>query len=100
MQPPGHPGAALDVADTGAQVPPSLTLLTRVDCGLCQEMQHELRTLAAKSPLPPLAVVDVDSDPELCRRYGLKVPVLLLDSIPVCSHRLDAAELLRLLARP
>jgi hypothetical protein len=79
---------------------PSLTLLTRADCDLCREMHHELQLLSASTLLPPLTVLDVDSDPELCRRFGLKVPVLLLDSIPVCSQRLDGAELLRLLKRP
>jgi hypothetical protein len=78
---------------------PQLTLLTRPDCGLCEQMQRELRALAAHMPLPPVTLVDVDSDPGLSRRYGLKIPVLLLDSIPVCSHRLDAPELLRLLQR-
>ncbi|HEY3809431.1 MAG TPA: glutaredoxin family protein [Steroidobacteraceae bacterium] len=77
----------------------TLRLITRAECGLCGEMEHELRALAARVPLPPVTLVDVDSDPELCRRYGLKVPVLLLDSIAVCSHRLDSAELLRLLRR-
>jgi hypothetical protein len=79
---------------------PSLTLLTRADCDLCREMQLELQVLSASTALPPLTVLDVDSHPDLCRRFGLKVPVLLLDSIPVCSQRLDAAELLRLLKRP
>jgi len=50
--------------------------------------------------LPPLTIIDVDSDPQLQRRYGLKIPVLLLDSALVCSGRLDAPELLRLLERP
>lgn len=77
-----------------------LVLLSREDCDLCQEMLHELQALAASAPLPPVTVLDVDSDPELRRRFGLKVPVLLLDSIPVCSHRLDVLELLRLLKRP
>ncbi len=31
------------------------------------------------------------------RRHGLDVPVLLLDGTVVCRHRLDAAELMRLL---
>jgi hypothetical protein len=46
-----------------------------------------------------VTVVDVDSDPELVRRYGLNVPVLLLDGSVVCRHHLDAAELLRLLRK-
>jgi hypothetical protein len=78
----------------------ALTLLTRPECGLCEEMLAELRALGLRVSLPELSVIDVDSDAELQRRYGLKIPVLLLDSVPVCSHRLDAAELQRLLRRP
>jgi hypothetical protein len=63
-------------------------------------MLAELRLLGARAPLPALTIVDVDSDAQLQRRYGLKVPVLLLDSVPVCNYRLDAAELLRMLQRP
>jgi hypothetical protein len=77
-----------------------LTLLMRPECGLCEQMLVELRALSAREPLPPLAIVDVDSDPQMQRRYGLKIPVLLLDSTLVCSRRLDAAELLRMLKRP
>ena len=52
----------------------------------------------ATHALPPLALIDVDSDRELQRRYGLKIPVLLVDQVPGCSGRLDQAELLRVLA--
>jgi len=41
--------------------------------------------------------VDVDADPLLKRRWGLKVPVLLLDGERVCERGLDGPELLRLL---
>ena len=47
--------------------------------------------------MPPIARRDVDGDPVLQRRWGLKVPVLLLDGALVCWGRLDSAELLRLL---
>jgi hypothetical protein len=76
----------------------ALTLLTRPECGLCEDMRHELEALRRRHALPPLTLLDVDSDRELQRRYGLKIPVLLLDMVPVCSGRLDQAELLRLLA--
>jgi hypothetical protein len=76
---------------------PRLRLLTRHDCELCATMQRELAALARTHPLPPLEVVDVDSDAELRRRHGLDIPVLLLDGSVVCRHRLDGAELLRLL---
>ena len=42
----------------------------------------------------------VDSDPELTRRFGLKVPVLLLDGSVICHYTLNSQELLRLMGRP
>ncbi len=60
-------------------------------------MVAELRALGRRQALPPLDVVDVDSDPDLQRRHGLTVPVLLLDGSVVCRQRLDTAELLRIL---
>ena len=74
-----------------------LTLVTREECGLCEEFQAELSAAAATRRLPEVELVDVDSDPELRRRHGLDVPVLLLDGERVCAHRLDLAELDRLL---
>ncbi len=72
-------------------------LLTRPECGLCEQFTAELALLARELPLPPCDQLDVDSDPELARRYGLDIPVLLLDGVKVCEHRLDGAELRRLL---
>lgn len=75
-----------------------LVMLHRPDCGLCEEMREDLTELAHTRPLPPLRLVNVDSDPQLARRYGLKIPVLLLGGALVCHGRLDPAELARLLA--
>jgi predicted thioredoxin/glutaredoxin len=60
-------------------------------------MLRELNALGRTFLLPPIDVVDVDSDPTLQRRHGFDVPVLLLDGTVVCKHRLDAEELKRLL---
>ena len=79
------------------QVPGRLTVVQRRDCQLCEEMIAELTALGRRMPLPVLEVVDVDSDPQLQRRHGLDVPVLLLDGSVVCRHRLDREELRRLL---
>ncbi len=76
---------------------PRLLLVHRHDCGLCDEMLAALTQLGRSVPLPPIEVVDVDSDPQLLRRHGLDVPVLLLDGTVVCRHRLDRDELTRLL---
>jgi hypothetical protein len=74
-----------------------LVLLTRPECGLCEAMLQELETLHLQQPLPPIQLLDVDSDPQLQRRYGLKIPVLLLDDVAICSVRLDLEALRRAL---
>jgi predicted thioredoxin/glutaredoxin len=84
---------------SGASVPGRLTVVQRRECELCEAMLRELAILARSCVLPPVDVVDVDSDQQLRRRHGLDVPVLLLDGTVVCRHRLDTAELRRLLSR-
>ena len=76
---------------------PQLTVLSRDGCELCEELLLELAQLGTTVDLPPIQVRDVDSDALLSRRYGLDVPVLLLDGVKVCQHRLDPQELVRLL---
>jgi len=72
---------------------PALQLLSRAGCDLCDEMHAELEALAEELELPPLTVVDVDSDPALQRRFGLKIPVLLLEGKMVCFGKLDEEQL-------
>ena len=82
--------------------PSELLLLTRAECELCEQMLSALQMLGRRVALPPIRLVDVDvdGDPQLVRRYGLKVPVLLLEGSPVCSGRLDEGELLTALRAP
>jgi hypothetical protein len=77
-----------------------LVVISREGCGLCDEMLHELAELERSQSIPSVTVVDVDSDPELVRQFGLKVPVLLLDGSVICHYTLNSQELLRLIGRP
>ena len=77
-----------------------LTVVRWHDCDLCEEMLAALERLGRERALPPIETIDVDSDPQLARRHGLHVPVLLLGGTVVCRHRLDRAELERLLREP
>jgi predicted thioredoxin/glutaredoxin len=76
-----------------------LVVISREGCHLCDDMFHALADLEQSGAIPAVSVVDVDSDPELVRRFGLKVPVLLLDGSVVCHYTLNSNELLRLLGR-
>ena len=73
-----------------------VTLLTRAGCELCEEMLAALELFCAGRDVA-IELIDVDGDAGLRSRYGLKVPVLLLDGEPVCHGRFDATENGRLL---
>ena len=81
-------------------IPAGLVVVSREGCGLCEDMLHGLAELERVHSRPPVAVVDVDSDPELVRQFGLKVPVLLLDGSVICHYTLNSNEVLRLVQRP
>ena len=52
---------------------PPLRLYTRIGCCLCEGLEERLRALDQP---PILELLDVDGDPDLQARYGLRVPVL------------------------
>jgi len=76
----------------------ALTVYSREECPLCEELLAELQPWAAQRGVP-LSVVDVDSDPVLARRYGLKVPLVDLSGETVCFGHLDLVTLERLWGR-
>lgn len=71
-----------------------ITLLTRVDCHLCEFAREALARVRDATDEPWLEV-DVDSDPELAQEYGDRVPVVLLDGREHDYFRVDEERLLR-----
>ncbi len=72
---------------------PTLTLYHRIDCGLCERMLAELRSLQSRYTFE-LERVDIDEDPDLAMRFNAKVPVLAVDGEVLCCHFLDAPALI------
>jgi hypothetical protein len=72
--------------------PPELVIYTRRDCSLCEQMETGVRRVAGAGVA--VAMVEIDDDPALLRRFGADVPVLCLDGEVVCKHFLDAQRLL------
>jgi glutaredoxin len=75
-----------------------VTLYTRAGCHLCETAEAVLRAERAASPFL-LEVVDVDADPELVRRYGVRVPVVAVDGVEEFEYEVPA-DLLRARLRP
>jgi hypothetical protein len=73
------------------------TVLSRPDCGLCEQLLAELAEELTPAEAARVRVLDIDQDPALVRKYGHRIPVLLADDEFVCDYRLDR-ERLRLIA--
>ena len=75
----------------------SITLYSRPGCHLCEEMKSVVSRVARLMPIT-LAEVDISSDPELERQYGIEVPVLFVDGRKAAKYRIAEDELIRILA--
>ncbi len=73
------------------------TIYHRPGCSLCDEMMAELAQLLDPQEAARVQVVDVSADPDLERKYGKRIPVLLADGDFVCNYRLDAERVSRYL---
>lgn len=72
-----------------------LIVYGRTDCHLCQEMIASLQKLQEQTPFE-FEMIDIDSDPELVRRYNERVPVLVPATgkqDEICHFYLDRAAL-------
>jgi glutaredoxin len=77
---------------------PRLTLITRVDCHLCDVAKEAIARVAEQAGVDWVAV-DVDSDPALLEEYWDRVPVILLDGKEHGYWRVEEERLLRDLRR-
>ena len=75
-----------------------LTLYTRVNCHLCDEVKDILERVRTRVPFE-LDTFDIDADPELKKRYDWEVPVVLLDGKKWAKYRVDEQALIRRLRR-
>ena len=70
-----------------------VTVYTRVGCHLCEEAERVVRAEQAGGGFR-LELVDIDRDPELVRRYGVRVPVVAVDGQDLFEYEVPV-DLLR-----
>ncbi len=73
---------------------PQVTLYSKENCGLCDEVKLELQHLHFTYP-HRLLEVDIEQDPELFARYFLSIPVLKIGDVqleaPITAVQLKTA---------
>lgn len=74
-----------------------LTLMSRIYCHLCHDMEAALAPIAEEFGAQ-VVVVDVDADPVLEEKYNELVPVLLHGDRELCHYHLDESRVREYLA--
>ena len=75
-----------------------LTLYSRPGCHLCEEMKMVVARVVRGLETPvTIDEVDISTDADLEARYGLEIPVLLIDGRKAAKYRVTEGELARML---
>ena len=75
-----------------------LTIYGKPGCHLCDEMKSLVhRVIATHAHTITLDEIDISTDAALLDRYGLEIPVLMIDGKKVAKYRVSQAELTRML---
>lgn len=77
---------------------PKLTLYSRNDCCLCDEIKAVIRQ-AAETTSFDLEEIDIDTSRDLQALYGDQVPVLFIDGRKAFKYRVSAEQLAKRIRR-
>jgi thiol-disulfide isomerase/thioredoxin len=76
----------------------AITLYSRPGCHLCDDMKAIVaRVVRALSTPVTVEEIDISTDPELEARYGVEIPVLLVNGSKAAKYRVTERELTRIL---
>lgn len=71
---------------------PHVVVYTRQGCGLCRAAEERV---AAEARRADVELVDVDTDPDLQRRYHVRVPVVAVDGVEVAEVQVEPGSIRR-----
>ena len=74
-----------------------ITIYSRPDCHLCDDMKAVVIRVATGTGLT-VEHVDITGDAELEARYGLEIPVLVVDGKKAAKYRITEGELTKILS--
>jgi glutaredoxin len=71
-------------------------IYSRPGCHLCDEMKAIVQRVASSTALP-FEEIDISTDAELERLYGIEIPVLFVGGKKVAKYRVSEEEFRRML---
>jgi glutaredoxin len=73
---------------------PHVVFYTKPGCHLCEDARREIRNSGCADEFT-YEEIDILSDPELQRRYGAEIPVVLIDGAHAFKYQLTASDFRR-----
>jgi glutaredoxin len=76
----------------------AITIYSRPGCHLCEEMKATVLRVARRTQVSiAFDEVDISQNAELESRYGLEIPVLMVDGKKTAKYRVTEEEFTRML---
>lgn len=76
----------------------AIAIYSRPGCHLCEEMKAVVQKVARRENAPvTIDEIDISTDPSLESRYGLEIPVLMVDGKKTAKYRVTEDEVTRML---
>jgi glutaredoxin len=66
-------------------------IYSRPGCHLCDEAKEVIERVGRRVAFS-LRVINIETDPELEKRYGEEIPVVFVNGMPAFRYRVDEAE--------
>jgi thiol-disulfide isomerase/thioredoxin len=77
----------------------ALRIYSRPGCHLCDDMKALVRRVVERTRLPvAIEEIDISGDPDLEARYGVEIPVLMVNGRKAAKYRITEQELMRVLS--
>lgn len=73
---------------------PRVVVYTREGCGLCATAERQVASEARRADV---VMVDVDTDPDLQRRFHVRVPVVEVDGVEIAEAQVPPGTVRRAL---
>ena len=72
-----------------------LTIYSKPGCHLCDDMKSVVHRVVTQHAEHAITIdeIDISTDPDLLDRYGLEIPVLLIEGKKVAKYRVSEREL-------
>lgn len=74
------------------QMPPRVTLYTKPECGLCDEVKEVIEIVRRRRPFE-VELRNILENLDEYEKYKHDIPVILLDGVEIARHRMTEEQL-------